>query len=417
MKNMKKIRIAIAGMGSRGRFLAQSIQSNQNYELTALIDTDGNNLQGSLAHISGEVDLFQSLEKALKEGDFEAIAITTPDYTHAAVAVPCFAHGKHVMCEKPLEITMEGCEQIIEAHQRSGKVLLIGFVLRYVRKLQKMHDLIASGAIGKPIQAYANHEVPEGSRWYFHDWHALRKYSTGLLLQKGSHDIDVLNWLIGQRPIRVMASGGLDVMGGHESEELDCQSCGKKSQCADFTNHIDHFPDLSKPISCVYRKSVDVEDNHLVIIEYDGGARASYSECHFSPYPRRSFCVIGTKGRIEILDDDKIQVTKRFPVDTEIYKVAPVEGGHDGGDTLILEDFYNAIINNETPAVTAEDGKISVEVAIAAHRSMREKKIIELPVLRDKTIKYNKDLSSNSLKSIYLDAKACKKEPMSIESY
>ncbi len=374
----EKIKIAMIGMGSRGRFLTEGVLADSRYELSAVVDTDLANLASACPGLPPSVRRYSSLATALRENHFEAVAITTPDGTHADVAEPCFAAGKHILCEKPLDISLENCERILAAHRKAGTVLLIGFVLRYVRKLRKMHDLIAAGAIGRPIMAYANHEVPEGSRWYFHDWHAQRRYAAGLLLQKGSHDLDILNWFIGSRPVRVMASGGLDVMGGEEDDALECAHCARKDSCPDFTTHIDHFPELSKPIQCVHRRSVDVEDNHIVLVEYANGARASYTECHFSSHPRRSFCVIGSEGRIEASDEDEISLTRRHPADVERYRMAPVSGGHNGGDTLILDDFFQAIRNAEPPEADGDAGYFSVAVALAAHRAMREKRIVEL---------------------------------------
>lgn len=385
MPQQDPIKIAIVGLGSRGRFLGEAIQGDSRYRLTALIDTDPDNLRGGRDYLHSSAAAYNSLPQALQEGDFEAVAVTTPDFTHEAVTVACFEAGRHVLCEKPLEITAKGCENILAAWQASGRILLIGFVLRYVRKLRKMHDLIAAGEIGRPVMVYANHEVPEGSRWYFHDWHALRRCSTGLLLQKGSHDIDILNWFMDATPVRVAASGGLNVMGGTESDELTCGHCARSGSCPDCTTHIDHFPDLSKPISCVHRRSVDVEDNHLVIIEYGNGTRASYSECHFSSYPRRSFCVIGDQGRIETADDNKIHLTRRFPADSVVYDCLPAEGGHDGGDRLMLDDFFRAITENAPTLADGFAGKISVLTAIAAHRSMREHRMVEITEIEAET--------------------------------
>jgi predicted dehydrogenase len=373
---MKKVRTAVIGLGSRGRGFAKNMLESSRYELDCIIDCDRQNIEGAIKFLKQDVPFYYSLEKALELGAFEAVVIATPDNTHGDIAEACFNAGKDVLCEKPLEITVEKCDRILKAAQESNKVLVVGFVMRYMRSLQQMKELIDKGEIGKVVSAYANHEVSTGSRWYFHDWHAQQKYSNGLLLQKGSHDLDILNWLIGQKPVQVAAMGGLNVFGGNEKNSKTCAECEKADSCPDYTTHIDHHPDMSKPIQCVYRKEVDVEDNHLVIVEYESGARASYTECHFSPRDKRTFCVIGSEGCIEY--DGELKLIKRYPKDVVRYEMEPVAGGHSGGDTGLLKDFYDAIVNKTPPLADGMAGRTSVALAIAAHQSMREGRIVKL---------------------------------------
>ncbi|MFE7394434.1 Gfo/Idh/MocA family oxidoreductase [Streptomyces sp. NPDC057582] len=84
-----------------------------------------------------------------------------------------------------------------------------------------MRELIVNGAIGKVKAVWCRHFVGHGGDFYFKDWHADRRLTTGLLLQKGAHDIDVIHWLAGGYTRRVNAMGGLTVYGGIDDDDED----------------------------------------------------------------------------------------------------------------------------------------------------------------------------------------------------
>jgi predicted dehydrogenase len=94
---------------------------------------------------------FESLEAALDWGEFEAVAITTPTFIHRDLAVMAAEAGKHVFLEKPMAITLEECDEIIEAVQRNGVFLQLGFMRRFAPEFEAAAKRIEVGEISRPM--------------------------------------------------------------------------------------------------------------------------------------------------------------------------------------------------------------------------------------------------------------------------
>ena len=228
------------------------------------------------------------------------------------------------------------------------------------------------------------HFVGAGGKWYFHDWHANRKNSTGLLLQKASHDIDMIHWITGSYTRKVAAFGSLDFYGGNKPNDLTCPECPEKETCTEFKSG------KHKYIKCAFRKAVDVEDNTVMIMELENGIKASYEQCHFTPDYWRNYTFIGTEGRMENLDDTSkvIVKTRRSGKWKEFsdrtYDIKPVEGGHGGADPVICKDFVEMLLTGKEPVSTPEAGRMSVATGCAATESLRNGvKMMDVPAMPD----------------------------------
>ena len=98
----------------------------------------------------------------LKQDDIDAVAILSPDYLHEEHAIAALEAGKHVYCEKPLAITVEGCDRIIETAKRVGKHLMVGFNMRYMNMYQTMKGIVDSGILGDLKAVWVRHFVGYG---------------------------------------------------------------------------------------------------------------------------------------------------------------------------------------------------------------------------------------------------------------
>nr|WP_207649017.1 Gfo/Idh/MocA family oxidoreductase [Caldicoprobacter faecalis] len=127
----------------------------------------------------------------------------------------------------------------------------------------------------------------------------------------------------------------------------------------------------------------------MVIMELEGGIKASYLQCHFTPDYHRNYTFIGTEGRIENSEPDgKVWVkTRRSNTWRELadrtYEIKKTVGGHSGADPLICKDFIDMIIYGKEPLATPIAGRMSVATGCAAAESMRQGgipvKVPELP--------------------------------------
>lgn len=309
-------------------------------------------------------------EELLARPDVDAVAICSPDFCHEEQAVAALEAGKHLFLEKPMAITTEGCDRILRAWQRSGRRMMIGFNMRYMNIFRVMKEVVDSGAIGEIRAVWVRHFVGRGGDFYYHDWHGTRANTTSLLLQKGTHDLDMIHWIAGGYTRRVAAFGSLDFFGGDMPNELTCDRCDLARTCTEAQ------PESTRR-QCAFRREIDVEDNQVMIMELEGGVKASYLQCHFTPDYHRNYTFIGTEGRIENSEPDmKVWVkTRRSNSYRELadreYAVKAAAGTHGGADPVICEDFLDMVLDGKEPVATPLAGRMAVAAGCAGAESMR----------------------------------------------
>ena len=137
------------------------------------------------------------------------------------IVIAALKSGKATFAEKPLAISIEGCDHILAAAMRTGTRLYVGHNMRHYAMVLKMKALIDEGAIGAVKAVWCRHFVGHGGDFYFKDWHAQRQHVNSLLLQKGAHDLDVIHWLAGGVSRVVQGFGRLAVYGEVTDRQLD----------------------------------------------------------------------------------------------------------------------------------------------------------------------------------------------------
>lgn len=382
----KTIKMGVVGVTGRGGMAKYWHTGDGRSAVVAGMDVSGVALERFNKDVNPDAFTTTNLDELLSR-DIDAVAIMSPDYTHEAYALKAFAAGKHVFCEKPLGITIEGCDRMLEAWQKSGKKFMVGFNMRYMNIFRVMKEIVDSGAIGEIKAVWVRHFVCHGGGWYYHDWHGASRNSTGLLLQKASHDIDMIHWITGKYTKRVAGLGMLSYYGGDKPNDLRCPVCPDKDSCVEFH----HFDNGGNQMDlCAYRKEVDVEDVSAIMMELDGGIQATYSQCHFAPDYWRNYTFIGTEGRVENQDDwSKVVVkyrsrSKRWKNLTgdEIHEVRRAEGSHGGADPIICRDFLDMITDGKTPVATPLAGRMSVAVGVKGTESIRGgNRMLDIPAL------------------------------------
>lgn len=367
---MKQIRIGVVGLGWRAGFTKYWHQPDGGRSVViAGADIDPARLEKFRERVNPAADVTLDYKELLEREDIDAIVITTPDNVHAGIAVEALNAGKHVYCEKPLAITVEDCDRILDAWRQSGKHFMIGFNMRYMNMYRTMKAIVDSGEIGEVKAVWVRHFVGLGSDYYYHSWHGNSAYTTSLLLQKGSHDIDLIHWLTGRYTKKVTALGGVDYFGGSKPNDLTCPACSEKLTCPEYRS--------GPLVQCAFRQEVDVEDNSMVLMELEGGIKASYLQCHFTPDYQRNYTIIGTEGRIENNEaEQKVYLKTRTSktwrdLSDRVYDIKKAEGSHNGADPIICEDFLDMILLNKEPIAEPLAGRMSVAVGCAAAESMR----------------------------------------------
>ena len=373
---MDKLRIGIIGASSRGSMAKHWHDPEGRSVVVAAADVSDGALDWFRKNVNENGFVTKDYRELLGREDIDAVAVMSPDFTHEQYVCDAFKAGKHVFTEKPMAITTEGCDRMLQAWVRSGKRFMVGFNMRYMNIFRVMKDAIDSGAIGEVKVVWVRHFVGHGGDWYYHDWHGASRYSTSLLLQKASHDIDMIHWITGRYGKRVAGFGGLSYYGGSKSDNLHCPDCADRETCVEFQST--ERPSENKMDLCVFRKEINVEDNSTIMMELEGGIKATYMQCHFTPDYCRNYTFIGTEGRLENLDDhSKIIVRMRDRSNRwrnlahRTLDVKPATGGHGGADPMICRDFVDMLLDGKRPLATPLAGRMSVAVGYAATLSIR----------------------------------------------
>ncbi|MGQ9731271.1 MAG: Gfo/Idh/MocA family protein [Candidatus Zipacnadales bacterium] len=208
---MDKLRIGVIGVCGRGG-LANHWRDSERAEIVGGADVNPAHLEDFRRRMGDAVFTTQDYRQLLERDDVDAIAVTSPDFTHEEYTCAALEAGKHVFCEKPLAISTAGCDRILCPWKASGKRLMVGFNMRYMNIFRVMKEIVDTGTIGEIKAVWCRHFVGHGGTFYYHDWHANRRGSNSLLLQKGSHDLDMIHWLTGRNTQRVAAFGALDFL-------------------------------------------------------------------------------------------------------------------------------------------------------------------------------------------------------------
>ncbi len=201
--------------------------------------------------------VWATLDEALADPAVQAVYVGTPVFLHAPLTIQSLRAGKHVLCEKPMAMNESEARTMLQAAEQSGKTFGVAYYRRAYPKVQRAKQLLAAGAIGKPVVAELTCHGwfdGTGSRSWLVD---PAKAGGGPLFDIASHRIDVLNFLFGQ-PLRVAGQ---------------------------LSNVVHHYA---------------VEDNATVMIEYAGGVRGVVDVRWHSKVSRDECRIRGTDGEIDL---------------------------------------------------------------------------------------------------------------------
>ena len=143
------MRFGLVGYGLFGRCYARCINEAPNAVLAAIATTSADNQEAARAAHPG-TRVLGDWRSLLALGEVDAVAIVAPNHLHAEMAIAALDAGKHVLVEKPMAVTIEECDRVVEAQRRSGRRLAVGHEFRLSRQWAPVRDLIAEGAIGQP---------------------------------------------------------------------------------------------------------------------------------------------------------------------------------------------------------------------------------------------------------------------------
>ena len=345
---MNKIRFAITGSGFMGRTHAEAIRRlDRDATLVALW---GGSRAPALAERYGAA-CEPTLEALLARPDIDALVVTTPHHRHLPEALMALERGKHVLIEKPMAISLDECDRLMAAAQRSGALIGVGYHPRFRRNTVRARELIQAGAIGQVLTAQVSMPMYRaaataqfGGTWAWWD----QAENVGHLLNTAPHATDLMSWLTGSGIAQISAF------------------------CRTFA------------------PGMKVEDTTLALMEFTNGTLFSFYSSNVLPVPAFPgedfrFRLVGTKGLMDIapvgelrLEDDKGWRVENVQVATN-YVTAEAAFG----DTRMqcycdqMQAFLDGIRGQPLRCGSAADGRAAVAACLAMLTSSKEKRWVQ----------------------------------------
>ena len=349
------VRYAIVGAGMMGQEHLRNLLEVDGAVVTALVDPHERSVSDALGWFppGAEVATFADHRALLAADVCDAVVVATPNHTHVDVLGDLLDSDLHLLVEKPLCTTVADCRRVIAAAEGRDAVVWVGLEYRYMPPVARVVRDVHAGVVGQVrMVAMREHRFPFLEK--VGDWNRFSRNTGGTLVEKCCHFFDLMAHIVGERPVRVMASGGQDV------------------------NHLDERYDGEVP---------DILDNAFVILDFPGGARGMLDLCMFAEASahQEELTVVGDAGKVEAFLPDSVVRTGRrvdgpLGVVTETVHDSRVrhEGFHHGSSYLEHLDFLAAVRSGGRPAVGLDDGLWSVATGVAAHRSIDEGRPVDL---------------------------------------
>lgn len=182
------VRIAIIGTGGMAKTHAMKFKEVPGAQLVAAVDVSRERAL-AFAETHGIPAVFTSIDELLAGAEVDAVSIVTPDIFHAPMSIQCLRAGKHVLCEKPLALTHEDAEQMVQAAKQAGKVNLVNFSYRDLPALQALATAVHDGAIGDIRHVEASYLQSWLSSKIWGDWRTTPAWLWRLSSKHGSRGV------------------------------------------------------------------------------------------------------------------------------------------------------------------------------------------------------------------------------------
>lgn len=346
------VRYGIIGAGTMGREHIRNIRLIPDAAVTAIADPHEDSRRAAIAVAEAEIDAFEDYRDLLAHAAVDALVIATPNHTHATVLGDALQMDRHILVEKPLCTTIEDCRGVMAAASRHRGLLWVGMEYRYMPPVTRLIEEVRRGTIGRlRMLAIREHRYPFLEK--VGDWNRFVRNTGGTMVEKCCHFFDLMRLIVGERPVRLYASGAQDV------------------------NHLDESYGGETP---------DIVDNAFVTVDFANGARALLDLCMFAEASadQEEIAATGDQGKVTCgIPSAQLTIGRRAPrhLTTEHVPVdaAVLEAGAHHGATYFQHlAFLEALRTGYKPEVGIDDGWKAVAMGIAAERSIAERRPIDL---------------------------------------
>lgn len=326
--SLEPVRTAVIGTGGRGSDLIRSLTTIQGVELVAVCDDYPPHLAKAATYAGPQAAQFDDYRKLLDTVKPQAVVIAVPLYLHYQVARDCLAAGVDVFCEKTMCYAIDEARKLADEVTASGRVFQVGLQRRANPIYRQAAAMVQAGVLGQvsavKAQWHRNNNwrrpvpVAKGDADWLRlerklNWRLYRDYSGGLMTELGSHQLDVVNWLLGTTPRRVSAVGGVDYW--RDGREV-CDN-----------------------VFCIYEYELTPKSDPRTSVSGSGTSlkpytvRVTYSSLCNNAYEGASELVLGTKGSLYLTSTKGLFYREKLPDD--VGWKAKKEGDDDANASLV----------------------------------------------------------------------------------
>lgn len=302
-------------------WLIEAIRAQPGHQVVAVMSSDAKRA-AAYAAAHQIASAYSELSALLADPKVDAVYISTTNELHKSQTLAAAAAGKHVLCEKPLAMTVADAREMVGACAKAGVVMGTNHHLRHAATHRKIRELVSTGAVGKPLFARVFHAVylpPHLQGWRLHKPTA----GGGVIVDITCHDADTLRFLLGSEPVEAVA---LSQQAGLATGE--------------------------------------VEDGVMAVLRFENGVLAQLHDAFTVKHANTGLEIYGTEGSVIARD-----VMTQRPVGEVILRtgsgesVVPVE--HENLYVRAVRTFVAAVAGQGQPAASGEDGVRSLATALA----------------------------------------------------
>ncbi|MDD4169951.1 MAG: Gfo/Idh/MocA family oxidoreductase [Desulfotomaculaceae bacterium] len=338
---LKKIKFALTGCGNMAAKHAEAIAALPDCELAAVYDID----QAPLQQFAGKYGAraYADYLLLLEDPDLDVISICTPSGLHASMGVAAARAGKNVLVEKPMALSLDDADRLIEACEKAAVTLGVVHQNRFKPAILRLNRAMEEGRFGKVMHANATVRWNRNKDYYEQKtWRRLKDMGGGVLLNQAIHNIDLLQWMMG-RVVSVF---------GYTAANLGL---------------------------------TEGEDVGVAVLRFAGGG-LGIVEASSAVYPRsleETISIFGEKGTV-IIGGTSVGEVKvwKFNSPEKEGVLGPDVNGRSGESPLVccIGDMAQAVRAQRKPKVDGREGRKALEIILAIQQSSVTGKEVVLPL-------------------------------------
>jgi predicted dehydrogenase len=417
LTSVAPLTVAVLGAGARGQLFASLLAEHGSAARVVAVAEPREGARRAFAarHGIDERMAFASWQAFADEPRLcDAVVVSTMDQDHVGPAVACLEKGYHLLLEKPMATTLEGCRAIAAAHRRAKTIASVCHSLRYHQGFARVKELVGEGAIG---QILTIDQLEQVGYWHYAHSYVRGNWgnegrSTFMLLAKSCHDLDFICYLV-DRPCTEVASFGTlshfrETHAPPGSAARCTDGCSIERSCAysalrlyvggpldgwlrDPRHGEPMPPDGEARVAllrtspygrCVWRADNDVVDHQVVLMNFAGGVTATFTMAGLTDKLARRIRVHGTEGELEFEEDpylgDRIAVRRFGAADVENLRLAPEGGPHGGADRRVVARWLAALrAGDASLVVTSIEESLRTHTVVFAAEAARHRGSVE----------------------------------------